>query len=460
MLNIKNLVGKKTKSKEDSQIESYKSALEQDPENVNVRLKLGDLYAKAGDKKAAIQEYTTAAVQYANDGYLVKAIAVNKIIVRLDPSRQEALDRLSDLYFQRGVTADPLVQKYREEKEARTKTEMFRMQRKRQEEQEELPTIEPEETELAFEPETVIDLHAEPEQEPDIEVYIQKFPLLANLADETQRWLKRHITIRHFDENKIIVEQEGQQQSLFLIAEGQVRMLTKDKEGQETILDRLEPGGFFGGISLFKPVRQTHEAASGDDDITVVADKPCTIMEIAHDELTALAKREPDVSEALLEEYYKRRASETTLARVPLFSHLDPLERRKISEHLTPENVKKGTAIITEGEVGDCMYLIKVGEVGIYTTLVEDEGVSVIKTDQERLHLATLREGDFFGEQALITKEPRSATVIASTDVQLLKFSKRDLAMVVKQYPRVGTLLKKYHQKRISETLESLKSIW
>ena len=458
MLNIKNLVGKK--SKEDSQLESYKSALGQDPDNVNIRLKLGDLYAKIGDKKAAIQEYTTAAVQYADDGYLVKAIAVNKIIVRLDPSRQEALDRLSDLYFQRGVTADPLVQKYREEKEARTKTEMFRMQRKEQEEQEELPTIEPEETELAFEPETVIDLHAEPDQETDIDAFIQHLPLFANLADETQRWLKRHIIIRHFAENTVIVEQEGQQQSLFIIAEGRARMLTKDKEGQETVLDRLGPGGFFGGISLFKPVRQMHEATSGDDDITVVAEDPCTIMEIAYDELAVLAKREPDVSEALLEEYYKRRASDTTLARVPLFSYLDPMERRKISEYLTLESVEKGTAIITEGEVGDCMYLIKHGEVGIYTTLIEDQGVSVIKTDQERLHLATLKDGDFVGEQALITREPRSATVIALTDVQLLKFSKRDLAMVVKQYPRVGTLLKKYHQQRISETLESLKSIW
>ena len=68
--------------------------------------------------------------------------------------------------------------------------------------------------------------------------------------------------------------------------------------------------------------------------------------------------------------------------------------------------------------------------------------------------------GGFFGEQALITHEPRSATIIALTDVQLLKFTKHDLAVVVKDHPRVGTLLKKYHEQRISDTLESLKSIW
>ncbi len=53
--------------------------------------------------------------------YLVKTIAVNKIIVRLDPSRQETLGRLSDLYFQRGVAADPLVESYRETFEKTTR---------------------------------------------------------------------------------------------------------------------------------------------------------------------------------------------------------------------------------------------------------------------------------------------------------------------------------------------------
>jgi cAMP-dependent protein kinase regulator len=173
-----------------------------------------------------------------------------------------------------------------------------------------------------------------------------------------------------------------------------------------------------------------------------------------------MIKREPDLSESLLMEYYTQRISDITLARVALFSHLEPPERRKIGEHLTPVNVRKGSTIITEGEIGDAMYVIKSGQVGVYTTLVEEQGVSVIQTDQERLHLATLQAGDFFGEQALITREPRSATIIALTDVELLKFTKRDLAVVVKHYPRLGTLLEKYHQQRIADTLESLKLIW
>ena len=443
---FKHFVGKKTK--EPSQIEAYKSLLEKNPKNIDIRLKLGDLYSKMGDKQAAINEYTMVAVQYAEDGYLVKAIAVNKIIVRLDPARQEALERLSDLYFQRGVSADPLVQSYRE---ARQQQEKQAAGEQMAENLAALPLVELDEAELALAEDTRIRR---------ADSYLKENPLLVNLSEETHRWLKRHVTVRHFPEDEVILRSGEKQTTLFIVADGNVKMLTKDREGQDTVLDILSPGAFFGEIALFKPIRQTPDNAPVED-LNVITETACTLIEITNEDLAALAKREPDFSEMLLTEYYKRRASEVTLARVPLFSYLEPMERRKIAERLTSLNVKKGTVIITEGEAGDCMYLIKAGEVGIYTTLVEEDGgASILKSNNDRLQLATLKDGDFFGEQALITKEPRSATVIALTDVQLLKFSIRDLAAVVKEYPRVGTLLKKYHQQRIAETMESLKSIW
>jgi CRP-like cAMP-binding protein len=308
-------------------------------------------------------------------------------------------------------------------------------------------------------PDSVIDLQAESKEEIDLDVYLEKLPILCDFSDETKRWLKRHTDVREYAEDDIIIDREGQDQPLCIVADGRAQMITTDKEGQETVVTIIGRGGLFGGISLFQPVRQASSPVSGDDAITVKAATLCIILEIGYKDLSTLAKHEPDFSEALLAEYYKRRA-DIALARVPLFSYLDPAERGKIADHLTPENVKKDGTIIAEGEMGDTMYLIKSGEVGIYTTLIQDDGVSVIKIDQERLHLATLKAGDFFGEQALITKEPRSATVVALTDVELLTFTKPDLAVVVKQFPRVGTLLKKYHQLRMAETLESLKAIW
>jgi CRP-like cAMP-binding protein len=448
MLNsFKHLVGKG--SKEETQLKTYKNILEKDPQNVNIRLKLGDLYAKMGDKHAAIHEYTAAAVQYANGGYLVKAIAVNKIIVRLDPSKKEALDRLSDLYFQRGIAADPLVQSYREslqKKESASSTE----------EEIEIPTIHSQEY---YERDASVSSGQNQTEALGLDRYFKRIPLLSNLSNETQQWLEKHVTVRNVAADAHIVEPGDVQDSLFVILDGKASVFTKDKEDHDTFLNDLKAGSFFGGTSLFTPVRQTLSDTS-ECHLRVIAETTCLLLEIPKPILATLIKKEPDLSDTLLMEYYKQKTSEVTLARVPLFSYLDPAERRKIADHMTPINVRKGTTIITEGEIGDSMYVIKSGQVGVYTTLMEGDGVSVIKTDQERLHLATLKEGDFFGEQALITREPRSATIVSLTDVQLLKFTKHDLAVVVKHHPRVGTLLKKYHQQRITDTLESLKSIW
>ena len=160
----------------------------------------------------------------------------------------------------------------------------------------------------------------------------------------------------------------------------------------------------------------------------------------------------------LAQEESARKDLDHKLANVPLFSYLDADERQKIAEYLSPVSVKKGTTIIHEGEIGDCMYLIKSGEVGVYTILIEEQDSSPAETDQEQLHLATLNAGDFFGEQALITNEPRNATIIALTDVELLQFSKSDLATIVINHPRIGELLKRYNQQRNTATIASLKS--
>ncbi|MCP4404123.1 MAG: cyclic nucleotide-binding domain-containing protein [bacterium] len=456
MLNgFKHLVGKK--AKEDTQLKSYQEALEKNPENVNIRLKLGDHYAKLDEKVSAIREYTSAAIQYADDGYLVKAIAVNKIIVRLDPSRQEALDRLSDLYFQRGIAADPLVQSYREAHQETTPSqepehaeEIPPSSSLRDEEfSEELPSFD-----LTEEEQPTADRSAE------IASYVKDIPLFAQLADENRQFLQKHAQLRRLQTDESLFKGEPPPESLFVVLRGTVTLYTKDKEQHDTLLDTLEVGNFFGGLSLFAPVRQNPNDSPENNLSATAQCKGCLVLEVPKSVLAALAKRESELSDTLLAEYYKRKAADVTLARVPLFSFLTPTERRKIGEQLSSANFRKGNTIITEGEEGDCMYIIKSGQVGVYTTLMEEPGVSVIKMSQERLHLATLQEGDFFGEQALITQEPRSATIIALSDVQFLKFTKHDLALVVKQYPRVGTLLKKYHEQRISDTLESLKSIW
>ncbi len=98
------------------------------------------------------------------------------------------------------------------------------------------------------------------------------------------------------------------------------------------------------------------------------------------------------------------------LARCPVFRHLTPRSLAEMSDYLVTENFPSGSRIIREGEAGEKFYLIRQGEVAI-------------RRGTEDKTLANLVEGNFFGEMALITGQPRNASVDALTDVVLYSLS-------------------------------------
>jgi putative ABC transport system ATP-binding protein len=97
------------------------------------------------------------------------------------------------------------------------------------------------------------------------------------------------------------------------------------------------------------------------------------------------------------------------LKTVDVFKNLTPTEITNVAEQMKKRNYRENEAIIRQGEIGEEFYLVASGNVGI---MVQKPGHS--QTDR----VATLSRGDFFGERALITGEPRNATVIADGDVE------------------------------------------
>jgi glucose-6-phosphate 1-dehydrogenase len=106
---------------------------------------------------------------------------------------------------------------------------------------------------------------------------------------------------------------------------------------------------------------------------------------------------------------------------VPLFKGGDPVFLNQVSMALRPEPVAAGTTIITKGEPGDAMYLIVRGEAEV----LDDGRVK-----------ATLKEGDCFGEVALLTAGPRIATVRAKTLCDLFVLDKADFNRILRRCPR------------------------
>ncbi|MDO8526296.1 MAG: cyclic nucleotide-binding domain-containing protein [Deltaproteobacteria bacterium] len=113
---------------------------------------------------------------------------------------------------------------------------------------------------------------------------------------------------------------------------------------------------------------------------------------------------------------------------ISLFKGLDPQERLSLFEvsrrlHLDPD-----TIVVQEGKEGASLFVILNGSVRV------SKGIR-----GELEHLATLTNGDFFGEMALLEKAPRSATVTTTESSIILEFKQETLEELFERFPRIGT---------------------
>jgi putative ABC transport system ATP-binding protein len=104
------------------------------------------------------------------------------------------------------------------------------------------------------------------------------------------------------------------------------------------------------------------------------------------------------------------------LKTVDAFQDLTPIELTNVAEKMAKRQFIGGDVIIRRGEVGEEFFLISDG-----TVEVTREGHDV----------ASLGAGDFFGEGALITGEPRNATVVAKDDLATYVLGKTDFRAAI-----------------------------
>jgi len=127
------------------------------------------------------------------------------------------------------------------------------------------------------------------------------------------------------------------------------------------------------------------------------------------------------------------------LRRMEIFEGLAVAELAAVASVCEDQVAASGENIITEGDVGETMYLIVKGKVKV--TQAGDDGCS--------LELAELGEGDYVGEMALFDDAPRSATVSADGEVQLLVLYKREFEEAVREYPQVALQMCKELSRRL-----------
>jgi MFS family permease len=121
------------------------------------------------------------------------------------------------------------------------------------------------------------------------------------------------------------------------------------------------------------------------------------------------------------------------LDKLSIFSGAPRQAIEAAADRAARERVPAGTAVISEGEPADDFFVVLDGDL---------EVSSVGESGGETKALGTLHEGDHFGEIGLLEELPRTATVVAVTDCELLRVPGEDLLAAVSQAPSLsGTLI-------------------
>lgn len=119
------------------------------------------------------------------------------------------------------------------------------------------------------------------------------------------------------------------------------------------------------------------------------------------------------------------------LQSVPLFSRLGEASLDSILRLTRRRRFRKDETIFHEKETGESLFVILHGRVK----------VAIFGDDGKEVTLSTLSEGEFFGEMSVLDQDPRSATVIAEEDCELLSLQRDDFKRALEVDPGMSASL-------------------
>lgn len=128
-----------------------------------------------------------------------------------------------------------------------------------------------------------------------------------------------------------------------------------------------------------------------------------------------------------------------------LFKSLDAAGQERVLECGYVETFSVGDTIFRQHEPGDTMLVVLNGKVKVTT-----------ETPAGEVHLAELGTGAVIGEVGLMMNQPRTATVVALTDVDAVSFARHRIFRILDDYPKVTDLLRSLVERRANDTIEKI----
>jgi tetratricopeptide (TPR) repeat protein len=242
--------------------------------NPQVHLKLGDIHQRIGNTPQAITAYHRSAWILKNQGFIQKALALYKIILRLDSYNDEALKLSKELMIQ-----------IESSKKQKTAAPYFegRFEEEKPEAEVGLP--------LGLEEEKAEQEAGKRDEET---IYIPS--LFTSLPPDEMIEIIRKIPLRAYSSAQVIIEEGDSGDSLYLIKSGSAQVITHIL-GREIELAILSPGDVFGEIAFLTGRPRT---------ASVIALEKIEVMELDKVLLEEIFERYPDILIKMHDFYYSR----------------------------------------------------------------------------------------------------------------------------------------------------------
>ena len=216
--------------------------------------------------------------------------------------------------------------------------------------------------------------------------------IFKNLDNDSQMAILDHVQHYSIGPKEIIFKQGDPGVSFFCVAKGRLEVLAN---GERTVIG---PGCGFGEMALLDDRPRAATIKTIDN---------CSLWGVDRKTFNAALKRLNEINYA---------ENKNFIESIPIFEPLTAAQKDLIVSALVTQKWLCGQTIIKEGEFGDLFYIIKEGYVICYENKVEKR---------------QLAKGEYFGEQALLHKTTRTATVIAGSDLKVVSIGRESLMQVL-----------------------------
>ena len=387
-------------------IQVIKRKLEANRHDSRLRLQLGDLLVLAGKTKEAVAILTPLADEFAREGFAAKSIAVFKKIQKIDPSRRDVEAKLANLIQdkQRVATVAPPPTAAMPE---------FGME------------------EIGFEPEPVSARRPEPmpELEPELEPEPPPPPpVAATPPPAAPPRIATPAPLPPPVEDRDLIDETAEDE---LPLEG-LPDLALDADAELPVAEELqaEPEIELQAEPEAQPEPEIEpEPAAEPMTESLFAEELMSLVEGAFNDPSA-----PAAPPAAVE------GGGSQIVVSPLFKDFSVDELVAVIHGLNLITYEAGDIILTEGDPGDSMYMLTAGTVKAVKRNAAGRQVAVNE----------LSEGAFFGEISILTGQPRSATVVATSHCELLELDRPTLDSIVATHPHVRQVLEQFSKERLA----------